>query len=61
MTIDGKKGPGLVKVNKADGKAVGKAVGELRLGDKTPEYVTDSIEKRMFFLKDGKTIEGYAF
>jgi hypothetical protein len=56
VTGDGKKGPGLVKVD----KATGKAVAELRLGDKTPEYVTDSIESRVFFLKNEKTIEGYA-
>jgi outer membrane protein assembly factor BamB len=56
VTGDGKKGPGLVKVD----KATGRAVAELRLGDKTPEYVTDSIESRVFFLKNEKTIEGYA-
>lgn len=52
---DGKKGPGLVKVD----KGTGKAVVELRLGDKTPEYVTDTVESRVFFLKDERTIEGY--
>jgi len=52
---DGKKGPGLVKVD----KGTGKAVAELRLGDKTPEYVTDTVESRVFFLKDERTIEGY--
>jgi outer membrane protein assembly factor BamB len=56
VTGDGKKGPGLAKVN----KATGKADAQLRLGDKTPEYVTDSIESRVFFLKNEKTIEGYA-
>lgn len=55
VTGDGKKGPGLVKVD----KATGKAVVELRLGDKSPEYVTDPVENRVFFLKDDKTIEGY--
>jgi outer membrane protein assembly factor BamB len=56
VTGDGKKGPGLVKV----GKATGQSVAELRLGDKTPEYVTDPIESRVFFLKSDKTIEGYS-
>jgi len=56
VTGDGKKGPGLVKVSKSSGQAV----KQLRLGDKTPEYVTDSIEGRVFFMKDDRTIEGYA-
>jgi outer membrane protein assembly factor BamB len=56
VTGDGKKGPGLAKVN----KATGQADAQLRLGDKTPEYVTDSVESRVFFLTNEKTIEGYA-
>ena len=53
----GKKGPGLVKLNKATGALEMQVV----LGDKTPEYELDSYEGRLLFMKSEKEIVGYKF
>ncbi len=50
-------GPGLVKVDKVEGKDVKSLV----LGTKEPKYQYDDVENRLFFIKDDKTIECYAF
>lgn len=51
------KGPGLVKVSKADGQTVNQIV----LGTKEPEYELDEIENRLFFKAGKKEIECYQF
>jgi len=53
----GRKGPGLVKLDKRTGTEAAK----VRLGDKTPEYELDEIEGRLFFLSDKREITCYAF
>lgn len=51
------KGKGIVKVSKADGKDVKGVV----LDTKEPKYEFDDVERRLFFLKDDKTIICYSF
>jgi len=53
----GKKGSGLIKVAKTDGKDAGSCY----LGDKTPQYVMDEIDGRVFYLKTDKQIVAYSF
>jgi hypothetical protein len=57
VELEGRKGPGLVKVEKATGKEAARVV----LGDKTPEYEMDPIDGRVFFLKSEKEIVCYRF
>ena len=57
VEADGRKGPGLVKVEKSTGKEAARVV----LGDKTPEYEMDPIEGRVFFMKSDKEIVCYKF
>lgn len=51
----GKKKAGLVKVSKHDGKVV----STVQLGDKTPEYETDSVEGVIYFKKSDSEIAAY--
>jgi hypothetical protein len=57
LEVDGQKGVGLVKVDKATGSAAAKVV----LGDKTPEYEMDSIDGRIFFMKSETEIVCFKF
>ena len=57
VEADGRKGVGLVKVEKATGADAAKVV----LGDKTPEYEMDAIDGRVFFMKSGNEIICYGF
>ena len=53
----GKKGVGLVKLD----KSTGKKVAEVILGDKTPEYQMDPIDNRLFFQRTDRQIDCFAF
>jgi outer membrane protein assembly factor BamB len=57
VEADGRKGVGLVKVEKATGADAAKVV----LGDKTPEYELDPIDGRVFFKKSDTEIICYGF
>lgn len=56
-TADGKKTPGIVKIDKASGADVKCVI----LGDKKPQYLLDPVEERLFFKKDDQTIVCYSF
>jgi outer membrane protein assembly factor BamB len=53
----GRKGSGLVKVSKTDGKEVARCY----LGDKTPEYEMDEIDGRVYFRKTNTQIVAFPF
>lgn len=57
LEAEGRKGAGLVKIEKSTGKEAARVV----LGDKTPEYEMDAIEGRVFFMKSEKEIVCYKF
>jgi outer membrane protein assembly factor BamB len=57
VEADGRKGVGLIKVEKASGTDAAKVV----LGDKTPEYEMDPIDGRVFFKKSDTEIICYGF
>jgi len=55
IKVDGEKGPGIAKVNKQTGETEKKII----LKDKKPVYEVDSIESKLFYVKDKKTINCY--
>ena len=54
---DGRRGVGLLKIEKASGQVQ----GSLMLGDRTPDLAYDPIEGRLFFVRDGREIACYGF
>lgn len=57
VEADGRKGAGLVRVNKDSGQKEGEVV----LGDKKPEYELDEIEARLFYQKSDTEIIAFGF
>ncbi len=57
VEADGRKGAGLVRVNKNSGEKEGEVV----LGDKKPEYELDEIEARLFYQKSDSEIIAFGF
>lgn len=49
--------PGLLKIDRTTGASVKCVV----LNSKSPEFLMDALEERLFFKKDDKTIVCYSF
>jgi hypothetical protein len=57
METDGHRGPALVKLEKASGRQAAVVL----LGGRTPDYVIDPLEGRVFILTSGSEVACYAF